>query len=75
MSDIVERLRRAADFDEVASLIPTHVLALAADEIERLRTALQAFADHFGPLEDNHMLSDEARKCFRLAREALAQPT
>jgi xanthine dehydrogenase iron-sulfur cluster and FAD-binding subunit A len=42
-------------------------------ENERLRAALTAFAEHFGPLEDNHMLSDEVRKCFKLARDALSQ--
>lgn len=41
------------------------------DEIERLRAALVAFADHFGPLEDNHMLHEGARRCFALARAAL----
>lgn len=40
-------------------------------EIARLRAALEQFVDHFGPLEDNHMLHEGARKCFRLAREAL----
>ena len=36
-----------------------------------LRAALLKFVDHFGPLEDNHMLHSEARACFNLAREAL----
>jgi hypothetical protein len=41
-------------------------------EIEWLRAALEAFAKHFGPLEDNHMLHPEARQCFKLARTALS---
>lgn len=41
-------------------------------ENQQLRAALLAFADHFGPLEDNHMLNDDCRRCFSLAREALA---
>ena len=40
-------------------------------EIERLRAALLAFADHFGPLEDNELLHVDARRCFALARAAL----
>lgn len=43
---------------------------LSADN-ERLRAALLAFAKHFGPLEDNEMLHEEARRCFALARAAL----
>jgi hypothetical protein len=37
----------------------------------RLRAALIAFVDHFGPIEDNEMLNDGARRCFGLARAAL----
>jgi hypothetical protein len=40
-------------------------------DIERLSAALLKFVEHFGPLEDNHMLHDDARSCFRLARKAL----
>ena len=47
------------------------ILVLRDDEIARLRAALLKFVDHFGPLEDNHMLHEDARKCFRLARKAL----
>ena len=45
-----------------------------AETARRLRAqeaALLKFINHFGPLEDNHMLHEEARKCFQLAREAL----
>ena len=47
--------------------------ANAAKEVERekLVAALVKFVGHFGPLEDNHMLHEEARKCFWLARAAL----
>lgn len=65
-----------------ASGVPSNMVAACDDchptpltvlqrENERLRSALTAFADHFGPLEDNHMLNDGARNCFKLAREAL----
>lgn len=37
----------------------------------KLKDALEAFADHFGPLEDNIMLNDEVRACFAKARSAL----
>jgi xanthine dehydrogenase iron-sulfur cluster and FAD-binding subunit A len=57
--------KMAADYEQMAKD--------AQAENERLRAALAAFAEHFGPLEDNHMLSDEVRKCFKLAREALSQ--
>lgn len=40
-------------------------------EIARLRATLLKFVDHFGPLEDNHMLHAEARECVKLARAAL----
>ncbi len=41
------------------------------EEIKHLRAALVKFVEHFGPLEDNHMLHEDARKCFKLARAAL----
>ena len=44
--------------------------ALAARLAEAV-AAVQAFADHFGPLEDNNMLNDECRRCFALARAVL----
>ena len=34
--------------------------------------AVQASADHYGPLEDNHMLNDDCRHCFALARAVLS---
>lgn len=43
------------------------------EERERLRAALQAFAKHFGPLEDNIMLNDDVRNCYALARAALKE--
>lgn len=52
-----------------------HDLFRARKENERLRTALLKFVDHFGPLEDNHMLHEDARKCFKLARAALGPET
>lgn len=65
-------------FDD--ALNPTTALALierveaAEAEIKRLREALLKFADHFGPLEDNIMLNEDARECFCLARDALVKP-
>ncbi len=47
------------------------ILELRDAEIDRLRAALTKFVVHFGPLEDNHMVHEDARKCFRLARKAL----
>ena len=43
----------------------------ARDEIAKLRGALVRFVEHFGPLEDNHMLHPDARGCFQAARGAL----
>lgn len=43
----------------------------AMAENARLKAALLKFVDHFGPLEDNHMLHEDARSCFKLARKAL----
>lgn len=40
--------------------------------LEKAREALIVMAKHFGPLEDNHMLSPECRNTFKTAREALA---
>jgi hypothetical protein len=40
-------------------------------EIKRLRAALLKFVDHFGPLENNIMVHEDARECFILARKAL----
>ena len=48
----------------------TTIEALRAEN-EKLRAALLAFAKHFGPLEDNIMLHEGVRECFRLARAAL----
>tara|TARA_R110000868_G_scaffold92457_6_gene256633 strand:- start:3886 stop:4092 length:207 start_codon:yes stop_codon:yes gene_type:complete len=45
------------------------------DENSRLRAALLKFVDHFGPLEDNYMVHEDARKCFKLARAALGPET
>lgn len=46
-------------------------IAEQAAEIERLRAALLAFADHFGPLEGNPFLHEGALRCFALASAAL----
>lgn len=42
-------------------------------EAARLRAALKMFAEHFGPLEDNILLHDGARRCFAAARAALEE--
>ena len=44
-------------------------------EVDALRAALLKFVDHFGPLEDNSMVHEDARKCFKLARAALGPKT
>ena len=46
-------------------------IALLKARLAEAVAAVQAFADHFGPLEDNHMLNDECRHCFALARGVL----
>lgn len=61
------RCLRANPWDDASE--PT--TADIADRMVALRAALLKFVDHFGPLEDNHMLHEDARACFRLAREAL----
>ena len=63
MTDIVERR------DLVAQ--QANELLKLRSEVERLRAALLAFAWHFGPLEDNELLHEDARRCFALARAAL----
>lgn len=63
MSDVISK----SAMKRIATLDPQK----AADELMKLRKALFAFVEHFGPIEDNHMLNDGARNCFRLAREAL----
>lgn len=50
----------------------TRIAALETEN-KRLRAALLAFAKHFGPLEDNIMLHEGVRECFRLARAALGE--
>ena len=40
-------------------------------ERDRLKAALEAFVKHFGPLQDNAMLHEDVRNCYRLARKAL----
>ena len=70
MPNIVLTEEEAADHEanlEMAEQEIERLLAAAA----KLRAALLKFVDHFGPLEDNHMLHSEARACFNLAREAL----
>lgn len=64
MADEMERLR--SGMIQMAEAMATQVAT-----IERLRAALMAFADHFGPLENNIMLHEGARRCFALARAAL----
>lgn len=48
-------------------------LASLRSDNERLRAALLAFADHFGPLEGNPFLHEGALRCFALARAALEE--
>lgn len=38
-----------------------------------LLAAVKAFEKHFGPLDDNPMLNEEARDCFSLARAAVSK--
>lgn len=45
------------------------LIAAAPDLYE----ALAAYHDHFGGLEDNSMLHEDARRCSQLARAALAK--
>jgi hypothetical protein len=47
------------------------LIAAAPDLLE----ALKAFAEHFGPLEDNEMIHPNARRCFGLTRAAIAKAT
>jgi regulator of sigma D len=49
----------------------TEDIKIVMAKLNKRTEALLAFADHFGPLEDNHLLSDEVRACFKLARKAL----
>jgi len=62
-SDLVHTQR------EIDNLI--NLLADARTENMKLRAALLAFADHFGPLEGNPFLHEDALRCFALARAAL----
>ena len=64
--------------DEALGFIPLDKGMDMQDELRETKArlaeavaAVQAFADHFGPLEDNHMLNDECRHCFALARGVL----
>lgn len=47
------------------------LIAAAPDLLE----ALQAYHEHFGVLEDNHMLHEDARRCAKLARAAISKAT
>lgn len=70
--ELVASLRLAATaYHEQGRDATGHLLTDAADKIEALRAALVKFVDHFGPLENNFMVHEDARACFRLAREAL----
>ena len=57
-------------YDENQTYPCDDVKRMMAD-VERLRAALLAFADHFGPLEGNPFLHEDALRCFALARAAL----
>jgi dienelactone hydrolase len=57
------------DEDEANRLANMALISAAPDLYEALKT----FADHFGPLDDNPMLHPDARKCYALARSALAK--
>ena len=71
LADEIERLRAERDaWEGTAQWHYKEAFALRARLAEAV-AAVQAFADHFGPLEDNHMLNDECRHCFALARGVL----
>ena len=65
--------KHANAFDHI-EIVEVEAERLAVENL-RLRKALLKFVDHFGPLEDNHMLHKDARKCFKLARAALGPET
>lgn len=46
-------------------------LEKAIAERDGLKAALEAFVKHFGPLQDNAMLHENVRNCYRIARKAL----
>jgi len=55
--DIVERLRKQAGWHiDNQKMVTGPLLDEAADEIERLREALQAIADHFADVMDGPMI-------------------
>jgi len=58
------------DWKETAELTNTENVELRAER-DRLKAALEAFVKHFGPLQDNAMLHENVRNCYRLARKAL----
>lgn len=60
---------RVEDYQPGEKETNAHLIAAAPELLE----ALKVFAVHFGPLEDNEMLHPEARRCFALARAAIAK--
>lgn len=78
LGDNLEKVVAARDYfsEEVAGLKQSLIIMSdkrcdAVAERDRLKAALEAFVKHFGPLEDNAMLHEGARNCYRLARKAL----
>lgn len=49
----------------------TQQVRCVSAERDRVKAALEAFVKHFGPLQDNAMLHEDVRNCYRLARKAL----
>ena len=70
INDIIKRLRQGASIGTPnPAMVPLHYEWLAADEIERLRTALRLIQEMPVPNQDD-MLSHNMRA---IARDALAE--
>jgi hypothetical protein len=70
MTDIVERLRSFGPdrtLKQTGTIVPYEVCVDAADEIERLRSALQKIEKWFGEFpEDREILGCRAAKTYKL---------
>lgn len=51
----------------------TAEIVSAAAAAPDLYAALEAYHKHFGPLEDNHMLHPDCRRCAAMARAAFSK--
>lgn len=67
---LANREEELLDWKETVELVNTENVELRAER-DRLKAALKAFVKHFGPLQDNAMLHEDVRNCYRLARKAL----